>query len=253
MSSLLIENRDGICSVTLNRPDVRNAFDDALIAEITEAFRGVDARAVVLSGNGKAFCAGGDLEWMRRSVDLSKEENLRDAEKLQAMFEVIDSCPCPVIGKIHGAAFGGGAGLVSVCDMVVAAEGTKFCFSEVKLGLAPAVIAPYAIRKIGPGNARRYFLTAEVMDAQQAQQVGLVNEVTLHDHLDDAVQSLLDALKLAGPNAVRRAKALIREISSGSVDVQKRCAETIAELRVSDEGQEGVRAFLEKRTPNWAG
>jgi len=253
MKSLVLEKHDDVLHVRLNRPDVRNAFDENLIREITEAFSEIDraVRAVVLSGEGKVFCAGGDLEWMKRSIDLSEAENRADAERLAEMFRIIDECPCPVVGKVHGAAFGGGLGLVSVCDVVIAAEGTKFCFSEVKLGLSPAVISPFALRKIGLSAARRYFLTAEIFDAHEAKRIGLVHEVELHDHLDTRVNEILSAIQDAGPNAVREAKRLLRRIASSDGSVVRECIETIARLRVSEEGQEGVKAFLEKRAPYW--
>ncbi|HWP31339.1 MAG TPA: enoyl-CoA hydratase-related protein [Fimbriimonadales bacterium] len=253
MKSLILEKSGDVLYVRLNRPEVRNAFDDNLIREITEVFSHIDTmlRAVVLSGEGKVFCAGGDLEWMRSSITLSEEENRVDAERLAEMFRAIDECSCPVVGKVHGAAFGGGLGLVSVCDVVVAAEGTKFCFSEVKLGLSPAVIAPFALRKIGVAAARRYFLTAEVFDAQEAKRIGLVHEVELHDHLESRVNEILSAIRETGPNAVREAKRLIRKIVPLEDNVMRECIETIARLRVSEEGQEGVKAFLEKRSPSW--
>lgn len=255
MSALLSELRDGVLYVTINRPDVRNAFDENLIAELTDLFETADARAVVLAGAGKVFCAGGDLEWMRKSIHLTEQENLADARALQRMFEAIDACPCPVIGKVHGAAFGGGVGLVTVCDIVIAAEGTKFCFSEVKLGLSPAVIAPFAIAKIGASAARRYFLSAEPFDAAEAKRLGLVHEVTHADDMDQAINAILLTIRAAGPQAVKQAKALIRKISSNpaAADIADECANVIATLRVSEEGQEGVTAFLERRPPSWSG
>ncbi len=252
MSSLLVEDADGVTRVTLNRPEVRNAFDDVVIAELTDVFRNMRARAVVLSGEGKAFCAGGDLQWMKRSIDYTEQENIADAEKLGSMFRAIDECPCPVICKVHGAAFGGGVGLVCVSDIVLAAEGTKFCFSEVKLGLAPSVISQFALRKIGASAARRYFLTAEVIEAPEARRIGLAHEVMPYDQLDEKIDEILAAIALAGPNAVVEAKRLIRKVPQWSdEDALRVCAETIAGLRVSAEGQEGVRAFLEKRDPSW--
>src|SRR5438552_1161066 len=254
MGALLIETGDDVTRVTLNRPEIRNAFDDVVIAELTDVFRNMQARAVVLSGAGKAFCAGGDLQWMKRSIDYSEEENIADAEKLAAMFRAIDECPCPVICKVHGAAFGGGVGLVCVSDIVLAAEGTKFCFSEVKLGLAPSVISQFALRKIGASAARRYFLTAEIIEAPEAKRIGLAHEALPFDQLDEKTDEILAAIALAGPNAVVEAKRLIRKVGKWSEeDALRVCAETIAGLRVSPEGQEGVRAFLEKRPPAWTG
>jgi methylglutaconyl-CoA hydratase len=247
MASLLIENKNGVLQITLNRPEVRNAFDDAMIAELTEAFLNVEARVVVLAGAGKSFCAGGDLEWMRRSIDLSAAENYKDAVALGKMFETINSCACPVIGKVHGAAFGGGVGLACVCDIVIASDDAKFCFSETKLGLAPAVIAPYAIARIGEANARRYFLTAEVIEAADARRIGLAHEVVAKEQLDATVDKIIAAILSNGPNAVSTAKALIRSIAaSDPSDLEQMCAEAISSLRVSPEGQEGVRSCSRK-------
>jgi methylglutaconyl-CoA hydratase len=251
LSSLIVSQSDGVCRIRLNRPDVRNAFDDKLIGELTSAFQNIEARVVILSGEGKAFCAGGDLEWMRRSIDYSEAENLADAGNLAAMFKAIDECPCPVIALVHGAAFGGGVGLVSVADIVLAAEGTKFCFSEVKLGLAPAVIAQYSLRKIGMANARRYFLTAEIIEADEAKRIGLAHEVLPQDQLESRANDIIAAIKATGANAVREAKRLIRDITASPDEAERFSTELIARLRVSPEGQEGVRAFLEKRSPNW--
>jgi methylglutaconyl-CoA hydratase len=241
-------------TVTLNRPEVRNALDDKLIAGLTETFRSVgdDVIAVILKGEGKAFCAGGDLAWMQRSIDYTEAENLADAQALGGLFLAIDDCPCPVIGQVHGAAFGGGVGLACVCDIVVAAEGTKFCFSEVKLGLSPAVISAFAIRKIGLSQARRYFLTADVFEADEAKRIGLAHETCAVVDIEARVQHLIDALRANGPRAVRQAKGLAKQVayldSQAALDVSSK---VIAALRVSPEGQEGVRAFLEKRAPSW--
>lgn len=251
MGSLIVSQSDGVLYVKLNRPDVRNAFDDKLIGELTGAFQKVDARTVILSGEGKAFCAGGDLGWMRRSIDYTEAENLADAANLAAMFKAIDECPCPVIALVHGAAFGGGVGLVSVADIVLAAEGTKFCFSEVKLGLAPAVIAQYSLRKIGMASARRYFLTAEIIEADEAKRIGLAHEVLPQDQLGARANEIIAAIKATGANAVREAKQLIREITENPSNAERLSTDLIAKLRVSPEGQEGVRAFLEKRPPSW--
>ncbi len=241
-------------TVTLNRPEVRNALDDKLIAGLTKTFKSVgeDVLAVVLKGEGKAFCAGGDLAWMQRSIDYTEEENLADAKMLGALFLAIDDCPCPVIGQVHGAAFGGGVGLACVCDVVIAAEGTKFCFSEVKLGLSPAVISAFAIRKIGLSQARRYFLTAEVFEADEARRIGLAHEVCAVEDQESRVGAVVSTLRQNGPKAVRQAKELAKQVayleSDAGLEIS---ANVIASLRVSPEGQEGVRAFLEKRSPNW--
>jgi methylglutaconyl-CoA hydratase len=253
MEPLLIERRGHVTHITLNRPEVRNAFDEDQIGRITKAFQSItDERAVVLSGEGPVFCAGGDLNWMKMSVHFSEEENRHDAKRLADMFLAVDHCPCPVIALVHGAAYGGGLGLVCCADIAFGAEGTKFCFSEVKLGLAPAVIGPFAVQKIGRGAARRFFLTAEVFDAEEALRIGLVHRVMPFDHLARESDDLVAGISQNGPNAVREAKKLIREANSISFeDGISMAVESITRLRVSDEGQEGVKAFLEKRPPSW--
>lgn len=253
MEPLLIERRGHVTHITLNLPEVRNAFDELQIARVTKAFQSItDERAVILSGKGLVFCAGGDLNWMKMSVHFSEEENRHDAQRLADMFLAVDRCPCPVIALVHGAAYGGGLGLVCCADIAYAAEGTKFCFSEVKLGLAPAVIGPFAVQKIGRGVARRLFLTAEVFDAEEALRIGLVHRVMPFDHLTRESEALVAAILQNGPNAVREAKRLIREANSVSFeDGIAMAVESIARIRISDEGQEGLRAFLEKRPPSW--
>ncbi len=252
--NLIVEQKGAVLRVHLNRPDVRNAFDDSLIAELTSVFRDVshDVRAVTLSGEGKVFCAGGDLNWMQRTADYSEEENLRDAEALAALFLAVDECPCPVVARVQGAAFGGGLGLVSVSDVVIAETGARFCFSEVKLGLVPSVISQFAIRKIGESAARRYFLTAEVFDANEAQRIGLAHRVVPTEQLDDETEAVLSAILSNGPNAVRSAKALIRQLRGKTVEeAVSLSTKTIAHARASEEGKEGVTAFLQKRKPPW--
>ena len=236
--------RDGsVLRVTMARPERRNAFDAALIAELTDAFADVgDARAVVLAGEGSSFSAGADVEWMRSSVELSYEENVADALRLRAMLDAIDSCPAPVVARVQGHALGGGVGVVACCDVVVAAPDAVFAFSEVKLGIVPAVISPFALAKIGAGAARRYFVTGERFDAATALRIGLVHE--LADDLDAAVERVVGELLTAGPEAVRAAKELARAPLSA-----EETARRIAAHRTSAEGQEGLRAFLEKRTP----
>ncbi len=231
--------------VTLARPDRRNAFDATLVAELAEAFVDVGrARAVVLAGDGPSFSAGADVEWMRASVDLSYEANVADANALRAMLEAIDACPAPVVARVQGHALGGGAGLVAAADIAVASRNAVFAFSEVKLGIIPAVISPFALAKIGPGQARRYFVTGERFDAETALRIGLVHEVA--DDLDAAVERVVAELLSAGPLAARWAKRLARERPAGP-----ETARWIAERRASEEGQEGLRAFLEKRAPSW--
>ena len=231
--------------MTLARPESRNAFDAALIAELRDAFSDVgDARAVVLAGDGKSFCAGADVEWMRSSAELSYEENVQDARRLRLMLETVDGCPAPVVARVHGHALGGGVGLVACADIVVAAKETEFAFSEVKLGIVPSVISPFALAKIGPSAARRYFVTGERFDAETAFRIGLVHEVA--DDLDAAVKKLVDELLTAGPEAARHAKRLVLDRPDGLATERR-----IAERRTSEEGQEGLRAFLDKRKPSW--
>ena len=246
MGALRIERDGDVLRVTLARPESRNAFDAALIAELSEAFVDVGtARAVVLSGEGASFCAGADVEWMRASVDLDREANVADANALRGMLEAIDRCPAPVVAVVHGHALGGGVGLVAVADIVLADPATVFAFSEVKLGIVPAVISPYALRRIGESAARRYFVTGERFDAETALRIGLVHEVT--SDLEAALARLLGELRTAGPRAARHAKRLVLDRPDGP-----ETARLIAERRTSDEGQEGLRAFLERRRPAWA-
>jgi len=246
VGALRIERDGDVLRATLARPGSRNAFDAALIAELSEAFVDVGtARAVVLSGEGASFCAGADVEWMRASVDLDREANVADANALRGMLEAIDRCPVPVVAVVHGHALGGGVGLVAVADIVLADPGTVFAFSEVKLGIVPAVISPYALRRIGESAARRYFVTGERFDAETALRIGLVHEVT--SDLEAALARLLGELRTAGPRAARHAKRLVLDRPEGA-----ETARLIAERRTSDEGQEGLRAFLERRRPNWA-
>jgi methylglutaconyl-CoA hydratase len=238
--------RDGaVLRVTLARPERRNAFDARLIEELAGAFVDVGrARAVVLAGEGPSFSAGADVDWMRSSVGLSFDENVADANAMRAMFESIDRCPAPVVTRVQGHALGGGAGLVAASDIAISARETVFAFSEVKLGIIPAVISPFALAKIGVGHARRYFVTGERFDAETALRIGLVSEVA--DDLDGAVERVVGELLSAAPLAARWAKRLVRERPDGP-----ETARWIAERRTSDEGQEGLRAFLEKSAPKW--
>jgi methylglutaconyl-CoA hydratase len=247
VTALRIERVSDVLQVAMARPERRNAFDTALIDELAAAFADVgDSRAVVLSGDGPSFAAGADVEWMRSSVDLSYDENVADALRLRAMLDAIDSCPAPVIGRVQGHALGGGCGLVACCDIVVAEPTAQFAFSEVKLGIVPAVISPFALAKIGPAAARRYFVTGERFSADVALRIGLIHDVT--DDLDSTVERVVRELLSAGPSAARAAKELARSARSA-----EETARRIAERRTSDEGQEGLRAFLEKRSPNWPG
>ena len=245
MSALRAERDGAVLRITLARPETRNAFDAGLIAELAEAFVDVGrARAVILAGDGPSFSAGANVDWMRSSVDLSLEENVADANALRKMLEAIDACPAPVVARVQGHALGGGAGLVATSDIAVVARDAVFAFSEVKLGIIPAVISPFALAKIGPSAARRYFLTGERFDAHTALRIGLVHEVA--DDLDAAVDRVVGELLSAGPQAARWAKRLVRERPEGP-----ETAHWIASRRTSDEGQEGLRAFLEKREPTW--
>jgi methylglutaconyl-CoA hydratase len=230
-----------VLRVTLARPERRNAFDARLIGELTHVFKNVgDARAVVLAGEGEAFCAGADIEWQRSSIDLSYEENVEDAHKLYRMCEAIDRCPAPVVARIQGYALGGGSGLAACADIAVAESDATFGFTEVKLGIVPAVISPFVLPKIGQ-HARRYFLTGERFDAETALRIGLVHEVT--EELDATVQRIVEELLSSGPNAVREAKKLIRDRPHGD-----ETANIAARMRTSEEGQERLRAFLERRS-----
>lgn len=246
MGALRIERDDDLLRVTLARPETRNAFDAVLIAELAEAFVDVGkARAVLLAGDGPSFCAGADVDWMRASVELDFDANVADANALRGMLEAIDRCPAPVVARVQGHALGGGAGLVACSDIAIADRRAVFAFSEVKLGIIPSVISPFALAKIGPSWARRYFLTGERFDAETALRIGLVHEVA--DDLDAAVEAVVAELRSAGPRAVRHAKKLVLERPDGPETARR-----IAERRASAEGQEGLRAFLERRSPDWA-
>jgi methylglutaconyl-CoA hydratase len=245
MGALRIDRDGPVLRVTLARPERRNAFDAALIAELADAFADVgDARAVVLAGEGPSFCAGADVDWQRSAIDLSYDENVEDALRLYRMLEAVDSCPAPVVARIQGYALGGGSGLAACTDVAVAGEDAVFGFSEVRLGIMPAVISPFVLARIGPGAARRYFLTGERFDAETALRIGLVHEVA--SKLDAAVERVVSELLAGGPKAVREAKRLVRE-APGAPAVAHRAAA----LRTSPEGQEGLRAFLEKRDAAW--
>ena len=245
MSALRIERDDDVLRITIARPETRNAFDPALIAELSEAFVDVGtSRAVVLAGDGPSFCAGADVEWMRSSADLDLEANVADANAMRRMFEAIDVCPAPVVTLVQGHALGGGVGLVACSDIVIAQPDAIFAFSEVKLGIVPAVISPFALRRIGEGAARRYFVTGERFDAATALAIGLVHEVA--DDLAAALNRILGELRTAGPRAARHAKRLVLERPDGPETARR-----IAERRTSEEGQEGLRAFLDRRPPAW--
>jgi methylglutaconyl-CoA hydratase len=244
MAGLRIERDGPALRITLAKPERRNAFDAELIRELHEAFSEVgDARVVVLAGDGPSFCAGADVEWQRSAIDPSYEENVEDALRLYRMLEAADTCPAPVVGRIQGYALGGGSGVAACLDIGIASEDAVFGFSEVKLGIIPAVISPFVLARIGPA-ARRYFLTGERFDAETALRIGLVSEVT--DDLDGAVERVVGELLSSGPEATREAKQLIRDRPGG-----REAAQTAARLRAGEEGQEGLRAFLDRRKPAW--
>ena len=247
--------RGAVAHVTIRRPEVHNAFNEHVIAQLKEAFDRLredsSIRVVVLAGEGRSFSAGADLEWMRRAADLSEEENRRDAEALAAMLRTVAEHPCPVVAKVHGGAFGGGAGLVAVADVAVAGESARFGFTEVRLGLIPATIAPHVIAKIGQGWALRLFLTGERFDAALALAIGLVYRVVPDDELDAAVEDAVATLLAGGPEAQRACKEMVRKVAAARAGVDEYTAGLIARVRATDEGREGVRAFLEKRKPGW--
>ena len=257
-NNLAIERQGPVGLVTLNRPERHNAFDDALIRDLTEALRSMEAedgvRLVVLSGAGKSFSAGADLHWMKRMSGFSKEENQRDAMQLGALMSTLASLRKPTIARVHGAAYGGGVGLVACCDLAVASNAATFSLSEVKLGLIPAVISPYVVSAIGERAARRYFLTGERFDAAEAWRLGLVHDLASDDaDLDEKVGAIVDAMIACGPVAQREAKELIRAVCARPVtsELIQDTAERIARIRSSPEGREGVGAFLEKRRAAW--
>ena len=255
METLNVSQTGRVATVTLDRPDVRNAFNDQVVVELTQVFREMDesVQVVVLQGVGKSFCAGADLNWMKKSATYTQEQNADDARAMLGLFDAIDSFAGVVIGRVHGAALGGGVGLVACCDIVVATERAKFGLTEVRLGIVPAVISPFVVAKIGVNHARRYFVTGEIFDAQTAYRIGLVSEVVNDDEaLDQKVKELTEAVTANGPIAVKESKKLITEVTTlPRTDALEYAVQTIARLRVSEEGQEGLSAFLEKRKPGW--
>ncbi|HEY8608572.1 MAG TPA: enoyl-CoA hydratase/isomerase family protein [Noviherbaspirillum sp.] len=255
--TLNVTTEGRVATVTLNRPDVRNAFNETTIAEITGAFRALGAsaelRAIVLAANGPAFCAGADLNWMKKMAAYTREENLADAAQLAEMLRTIYTCPKPVLAKVQGDCYAGGMGLVAACDIIVAAETANFCLSEVKLGLIPATISPYVIRAMGENASRRYFLTAERFSAQEAHRIGFVHQLAPAAELDAAVTGILKSLAGNSPNAVKEAKRLVQDIAGAPLTAHliADTAQRIADIRSSDEGKEGVKSFLEKAKPGW--
>ncbi len=254
---LNVEAKGGIARVTLNRPEVRNAFDDALIKELTRTFQSLEndksVRVVVLAGNGPAFCAGADLNWMKRMAGYSYEQNLADARALAEMLSTLDRLPKPAIARVHGAAFAGGTGLVAACDIAVGTPDAKFCLSEAKLGLSPATISPYVIRAMGERQARRYFLTAEVFGAEEAHRIGMLSALVPAMELDATLDSIIKNLLAGGPQAHAKIKQLVGAVANRPLDdaLIADTAKRIAEIRVSPEGKEGIASFLEKRKPSW--
>lgn len=258
-SELQIDER-GVAWLTLNRPEVHNAFDDRLIAELNEhlaklhnAARHGEVRVVVLGSEGKSFSAGADLNWMKRMVEYDFESNLADSRKLSQLMHGLDTLPCPTVCRVQGAAFGGAVGLAACCDVVIASEKAKFCLSEVKIGLSPAVISPYVQRALGSRQMRRYALTAEVIDADKSLELGLTHQIVGHEHLDEAVTDMLEILLTGSPQAQRATKSLLAEVArdSDSKTTREHTCRVISELRVSAEGQEGLNSFFEKRRPAW--
>lgn len=255
--TLTISIADKLATVTLNRPDVRNSFNEQTINEIASAFdelgRNELVRAIVLAANGPAFCAGADLNWMKKMAGYSYSENQADAMQLAQMLRTIYLCPKPVVAKVQGDCYAGGMGLVAACDIAVAVQEANFCLSEVKLGLIPATISPYVIKAMGENAARRYFLTAERFSAAEAHRVGFVHEVAAADALDAKVAEIVKSLLGNSPNAVKEAKALVRDVVDRPVtdELLADTAQRIANIRASEQGREGVQSFLEKRKPNW--
>jgi len=254
---LEVTREGGVARVTLNRPELRNAFDDALIASLKRTFLEIEKdtsiRVMVLAGNGPAFCAGADLNWMKRMAGYGHQENLADAKALAGMLAALDRLPKPTIARVHGPVFAGGTGLVAACDIAVGTPEAKFCLSEAKLGLSPATISPYVIRAMGERTARRYFLTAEVFDAQEAFRVGMLSLLVATEDLDASVGSLVEHLLAGGPQAHASIKTLIRSVAGRRPDdaLAGETAQRIAEIRGSPEGKEGIAAFLEKRKASW--
>jgi methylglutaconyl-CoA hydratase len=257
MKHLLLATTGGVTTVTINRPDVRNAFNDEVIAELTAVFlelgKRPEVRCVVLAGSGTAFCAGADLNWMKRMAGYTREENLEDAGGLARMLEVIYACPKPTIARVQGDVYAGGTGLVAACDIAVAVDTAQFCLSETRLGLIPATISPYVIRAMGARAAHRWFLTAERFPAAEAHRIGFVHEVVPAGQLDAKVHEIAAALVGAGPEAVKACKHLVHDVAGHAITpgLIRRTVEGIADIRASEEGREGIRSFLEKRKPNW--
>jgi methylglutaconyl-CoA hydratase len=255
--TLEIVRKKNFITIALNRPDVHNAMDEQLMKELTLCFKELnnddDIRVVVLTGNGKSFCAGADLNWMKSMVNYSKEDNIKDSRLLLDLYETIYSCPKPVIGRINGHAFGGGVGLLAVCDLNVALLGLKFAFSEVKLGIIPSVISTFIVKRIGTANMRRLFITGERFTSEYAKEIGLIDHIVSEEKFDSEIQRYVEQMYSSGPVAIKEVKKLVDKYEKTELeDYKKYTVEKIAELRVSEEGQEGITAFLEKRKSKWS-
>ena len=257
MKHLLMQVTDRVATVTLNRPDVRNAFNDEVIVEMTTAFDRLgardDVRCIVLEANGTAFCAGADLNWMRSMADYTREQNLADAGRLAAMMHAVYACPKPTIARIQGDVYAGGTGLVAACDIAISSDAAHYCLSETRLGLVPSTISPYVIRAMGARAAHRYFLTAERFSAAEAWRMGFVHELVTAEELDAKVAMVAQALVHAGPQAVKLCKKLVQNVAGQDITpaLIQMTVESIADVRVSPEGREGLQSFLQKRKPNW--
>lgn len=255
MSLVQIENKDKILEVTLNRPEIHNAFNAEVIKILTKTFSDKkmlnNFRAVILKGNGPSFCSGGDLEWMRSMIDYSKQQNMKDAEALYNLFYSIFMCPIPVIGKLHGNVRGGGLGLTAACDIVAANDATKFGFSEAHLGLVPSVICPFVARKMNESSVRELMITGKVFTAKRAYDSGLIHFIGGSDEVDNYINEIISNIHKCGPEAIQITKSLIDFVVTNPTKTKAKTIKVIAEKRVSKEGQEGMRAFLEKRSPNW--
>jgi methylglutaconyl-CoA hydratase len=255
--NLIVEKRNTVAIVTLNRPEVRNAFDDVLISNLTKTFLEIEkdetVRVMVLAGAGKAFCAGADLNWMKRMAGYGYEQNLADAKALADMLRTLDRMSKPTVARVHGPAYAGGVGLVAACDIAIGSQAAEFCLTEVKLGLSPATISPYVVRAMGERLARRYFLTGEVIDAGEAYRLRLLSDVSTVDELDGTINAVLGHLVTGGREAHAKIKDLLRSVAAAPVDdaLIADTARRIAEIRVSPEGREGIASFLEKRKPAW--
>jgi methylglutaconyl-CoA hydratase len=254
--TLVLTKKDDVATVALNRPDVHNAMNETLMNELTQCFHQLSTddsvRVIILTGNGKSFCAGADLTWMKKMVNYSQEENKKDSRLLLDMYESIHSCPKPVLGRINGAAFGGGIGLLAVCDITITIPEVTFAFSEVKLGIIPAVISTFVGPRMTPATMRRLFITGERFDSATAQKIGLIDIIVTPDKLDEAINSSVEQVRSSGPHAIQEVKHLMdNRVKMDVNDYKEFTVEKISELRVSQEGQEGIKGFLEKRKPSW--